>query len=442
MHEPKPPKLDPPGDKREPSIRVGVVLPEDKISELHLSAVNTELIAPSLSPQSTSTNKLEVTAHSNQLHINGQICPSPYLLACSEEGLATGRGIQISRVIAGRGFHWRKEISPIFSGTIEIHTNNNWLTIINQLPFEDYLACVISSEMSKNCPVEFMKAQACAARSWAFVFLNNKHPEQNFDVCNDDDCQRYQGVTFLSQQVIDAVRACAGEFILADDQTVVPAYYSKCCGGFIESAKEIFNFDIPNLQTAPDSQGSRSKITSEEDFQALLGSSKGIFCSPAVVPESNLSQYLGSVDKDQAYFRWNHSTKAEQIVSNLREKFDLPEASQLLELTPGRRSGGGRYLSFEGTYQTKSGTVKTLSLNNQYDVRRLLHESFLYSSAFIHSCKLSREGTIESVEFNGLGWGHGVGLCQIGAVGMALQGHSYQEILEHYYPGATLKNTY
>jgi len=442
MHEPKPPKLAPPKDNIEPSIRVGVVLPEDNISALHISAVNTALIAPSLSPRPASTNKLEVIAQNNQLHINGQICASPFVLGANDEGLSVGRGIQISRVIAGRSFHWRKEISPTFSGKLEVNVTDNLLTIVNELPFEDYLACVISSEMSKDCPVEFMKAQACAARSWAWVFLNNKHPGQNFDVCNDDDCQRYQGVTYLSQQVIDAVIECKGEFILAADQTVVPAYYSKCCGGIIESAEEIFGFDIQNLQTTPDSKSSLKKIASEDDFKELMTSSEGIFCSPSVVQESELSQYLGSVDKDQPYFRWSYSVSGEQIITNIREKFELPEASQLLELKPGKRSGGGRYLSFEVNYQTQSGATKTLSLKNQYDIRRLLHESFLFSSAFVHSCKHSKEGKIESVELRGSGWGHGVGLCQIGAVGMALQGFRYQEILGHYYPGATFEKLY
>jgi len=442
MHEPKPPKLDPPTGNGAPLIRVGVVLPEDKISELHISAINTLLTICSSDSQTISTDQLEIVAANNQLKINGQVCASPYIAASSDKELSVGRGIQISRVIAGRSFHWRKEISPIFSGKIEIHASDNLLTIVNELPFEDYLACVISSEMSKDCPVEFIKAQACAARSWAWVFLHNKHPEQNFDVCNDDDCQRYQGVTFLSQQVIDAVRECSGEFILATDQTVVPAYYSKCCGGMIESSKDIFNFEIPNLQSAPDSKNPINQVTSEEDFKKLLNLNQEIFCSPSIVPESQLSRYLGSVDQEQAYFRWNHTVKAKQIVANLKEKFGLLDASQLLELKPGRRSSGGRYISFEVTYQTESEAKKTLKIGNQYDIRRLLHESFLFSSAFNYSCKYTKEGMIDSLEFNGLGWGHGVGLCQIGAVGMALQGYCYQDILKHYYPGVSLKSAY
>jgi peptidoglycan hydrolase-like amidase len=170
-----------------------------------------------------------------------------------------------------------------------------------------------------------------------------------------------------------------------------------------------------------------------------------VFCSPEVVPDAELGRFLGAVDSVAKYFRWHHTSSSEQILRNLSEKCDVRDAAALLEVIWGPRGVSGRYLSATLVYQSTQGDVKQLTLPNQFVIRGVFHESFLYSSAFV--CDVVRKGVeIDSLTFRGAGWGHGVGLCQIGALGMALgslgifEPQPYEAILAHYFSEASLSH--
>jgi len=324
-------------------------------------------------------------------------------------------------------------IDACFSGDYEISVKNGNIQLVNIVGFEDYLSCVTVSEMSAEAPKEYIKAQAIVARSWAACLLYDKHPDSDFDVCNDDDCQRYQGVTYSTSDSILACIECTGVYLLDANQNVVPGYYSKCCGGVSEQPEDCFGFSSMGLKSVVDGDlcltpdnFERWMSLSEEESRQLNCGSNGI----------NTNKYLGKVDETRDYFRWKHSESKSSLAQYLNDKADIENASLVNELVPLTRGRSGRIHQLKIIYSTKNGTTRNLVVQNQYEIRRLLHSSFLYSSAF------SVEKIDDSFIFTGSGWGHGVGLCQIGACNLALQGKSAEDILKIYFPDATPEKCY
>jgi beta-N-acetylhexosaminidase len=364
----------------------------------------------------------------------------------------SGAGIRVSPLVAGRHFHWKKEIEGAFCGAVEIHPAQDRLIVVNAVDFETYLACVVGSEMSgRGLPVEFSKAQATAARSWAYTFLGTKYPGKPYLVCNDDMSQRYQGTTFLEQALFDDLEPCRGKYLVDAEGCVVPAYYSKSTGGHGELPDDVFGFAVAGIGASydcPIANAPALNLSSDTDFVAWLNDDgwrgRGIFCSPEVVSDEELSKFLGAVDAVTNYFRWEYKISAEQVVQNLRTKCGVPDIERICEIRWGKRGVSGRFLAATVIYRSVDGALKYLSLPNQFAIRGCFHESFLFSSAF--TAEQIREGDyLSELRFRGAGWGHGVGLCQIGALGMALgregvyNPFSYEEILAHYFKGSVLK---
>jgi peptidoglycan hydrolase-like amidase len=191
------------------------------------------------------------------------------------------------------------------------------------------------------------------------------------------------------------------------------------------------------------------ELSKDEDFACWLSDDgswkgRGVFCSPEVVSDEELGRFLGAVDSVTKYFRWEHTISAEQVIHNLKEKCDVQDVAALREVNWGPRGVSGRYLSATLVYESTNGGVTQLPLPNQFVIRGVFHESFLYSSAFV--CQVTLEGSdIRSLRFSGAGWGHGVGLCQIGALGMArgqsgvFEPQPYEAILGHYFLGSSLR---
>ncbi len=457
MKEPRPAKIAPPKDS-EPRLRVGIVLAEDEKSTLSVTVpagyrlrddadFHLECSAEQSFQLSATKGRLSFScARTNTCSAVGL----PFFIEPAAASLLTPQeGVLIEGVVAGRGFHWRKELSQTFPGGLEIFLDNDRLIVVNVLGFEDYLASVISSEMSPRCPPELSKALAVAARSWAMTFLGHKHTGLPYTICNDDDCQRYQGSTHLNAEAIQSTRDCRGEFLVSPKGFVVPGYYSKSCGGHSEKALYAFGFDVAGLQDGFDGPGdldSKMLLDDKQGFAKWVGPQAGAasraYCSPSVVAEADLGHYLGAVDQNKHYFRWEYELSAAQLVENLRTKFVLSDVRDVHDILPGKRGASGRFLTLKLVYSTLTGEMKQFLLEDQYEIRRALHQSFLFSSAFVYQLTRAPSGALASLKFKGAGWGHGVGLCQIGAVGMALQGKSYQEILAHYYPGAKILKTY
>ncbi|MCB0353512.1 MAG: SpoIID/LytB domain-containing protein [Bdellovibrionales bacterium] len=448
MKEVPPESLRPP--LREPRLRVGVVLEGDAVSQLTLEIptdgyrleAGSELFPGALMVRFHDERQMQVHDETRKSIFSGEslcIVPPP------SQTLAPRSGIKVSPVIAGRSFHWKKEIAPFLPGTIEIHAREGSLLLVNELSFEQYLACVVSSEMSAACPEEFVKAQAIAARSWAFVFLRNKHNHPLYTICNDDDCQRYQGTTHLQDKTLKSLKDCSGEFLLDEAGSVVPAYYSKSCGGKSEDDSNVFGFRAPGNTSVVDSSiPIPLNLADDSQFTEFLNSPGERFreyCGEQFVSSKMLPHYLGAVDEAVDYCRWHYELSADRLLDKLKTTFGYSCPIKLLGLKPGTRGPSGRYLYFSIFFRNDDHDVVHL-LANQYEIRRAFHESFLYSSAFTFRTEKNNDGAISKIYFSGTGWGHGVGLCQIGALGMALDGVKAHEILKHYFSNVSIVKTY
>lgn len=480
MIEPEIEKLSPP--KSEPNLRVGLFLEQDLRMQVvvastapgaHIKTAQGEelLLEPSqyytLEEQHNSTTRtLKSTAKSQIESSNlGVRARGKWLTSSStpifiepakNSALNPKVGLKIKHMIAGRGFHWSKEFEATYPGSLELrqikHAGKNVIVLVNHLKLEEYLPCVVSSEMGPECPEEFIKAQAVAARSWVTVFLRNKHPGLNnqasiYDVCNDDDCQRYQGSSHLLSSVLDAVRSTAGEFLLDNEGCVVPAYYSKSCGGITETPDSVLGVRAVGLVERFDAEDATiPDLSNSESLESYLrgtdSRSLQAYCSARSVPKAKLTRYLGKVDKQAEYFRWSVKINGDSLVKNISDKLSLKDLAQLRDILVRRRSVSGRATQLELVFQKQNNEEHRVLLESQYEIRRLLHSEFLFSSAFLISTIKDSLGNITTITLDGAGWGHGVGLCQIGGVGMALKGKSYREILAHYYPGSRIERCY
>jgi stage II sporulation protein D len=263
----------------------------------------------------------------------------------------------------------------------------------------------------------------------ATCFLKEKHPGESYELCNDDDCQRYHGLTFADTESLNTALETRGEYLIDSSDEVVPAYYSKCCGGISESAQDCFGFESPCLQSVTDGEQPTSALPLEKWVHPSQEQQNSLYCGG---DRELLHKNLGGVDDAGEYFRWQHQEKKVDLAHYLNTKSEIQDAEEVLALTPTRRGSSGRIHELEIIYRTTNGERKAYRCTSQYEVRKLLHPSFLYSSAIT----LQEEG--DSFIFHGAGWGHGVGLCQIGATFQAIKGRSYQEILKLYFPGSEI----
>lgn len=382
--------------------------------------------------------------------------------------LADG-SFEIADVTIGKQFHWERRECQRFSGEMEIVTRDGLETAINTLPLEDYLVSVISSEMKATSHPELLKAHAVISRSWALARIlerrqkehdstaNQKHTDnpcdsrsqsgngveeilrwydadghEGYDVCADDHCQRYQGIDRIRPEAEEAVRATTGE-VLTYDGTLCDARFSKCCGGAFELFSSCWApHDLPYLQPGRDliPETPYPDLRDEATAKEWIESRPDAFC--ANPDKASLAMVLNPYDLERFdpgvndSYRWEEhmtsSTLRETLM--LKSGIDFGEIKGMRALKRGT-SGRIHLLEIEGT-------KRTVRVGKELEIRRWLSRSHLPSSAFV--AKMDTDG---NWHFRGAGWGHGVGLCQIGAAMMALRGYSYRQILAHYFPGAT-----
>ena len=458
----EPDVLKTPLPQTEPICRVGITLEEDRKTRMEMALpggkYNLETKDQSITLITEKPSILVMEVKEDMLYCRkdeGQELlktPGFIIISPPEEGeiLAPGSGILLKGAVVGRGFHWQKEVDLTFPYRLEVHHHHGNLIIVNVLPLEAYLTCVVTSEMSADCPPEFIKAQATAARSWMLVFLRNKHIDKPFYICNDDRCQRYQGTTHVSENVARSVGETRGVCIVTRANYICGAYYHKCCGGIMEKAQNIFGKGAVGISKTIDAP--RGSITArfnpvqERTIRKwVLGDflkKSDSFCSPNVCPEKTLPQYLGAVDEAGKYYRWNVVYTHEQLVRYLREKAGIEDLKEFLDFRVGQRGNSGRLHQLNVIYKDPQGLKKEVAIKTQYQIRNALHEKFLFSSAFIWDFEKTPAGRVRKIILQGAGWGHGVGLCQMGALGMALKGHSYEIILKHYYSTSKLVKAY
>ncbi|MBI4633267.1 MAG: SpoIID/LytB domain-containing protein [Deltaproteobacteria bacterium] len=365
-------------------------------------------------------------------------------------------------VTIGVNFHWERKQEQSFKGDLTlIAQGDGTLTAINEVPLETYLASVISSEMKATAPVEFLKAHAVTSRSWLAAMLERGQRPSNhsaaptcatgtdseiirwydredhelFDVCADDHCQRYHGLDGVTETAAAAVQATQGQFLVYGNK-ICDARYYKACGGLTENFETAWeDTPRPYLASVADSASAYPPIRTEEDAQRWILSAPHAWCNTA--DRELLRQILPAFDQEtRDFFRWRVKYERRELEEILREKsgIDFGTLRNLVSLTRGP-SGRISRLRIEGS-------KATVTVGKELEIRRWLSRSHLLSSAFVISTEAGSDGIPARFVINGAGWGHGVGLCQIGAAVMAAKGFSAEEILRHYFRGVELKKLY
>lgn len=375
----------------------------------------------------------------------------------------------LPEVTIGIGFHWERKEAQTFEGMLRLEADGDRVWVINELPVERYLASVISSEMRATSSPSLLRAHAIISRSWLLTQMAHRihadHPSaatcggweteeelvrwydrddhQRFDVCADDHCQRYQGITrMVSDHVEEAIRSTYGQ-VLWDGKGICDARFSKCCGG----ATEVFSAcwqdeDKPYLAAFLDRPAQAGQaadalpdLTDEETARKWILSAPPAFCNTQ--DKQVLRQVLNGYDQETAdFYRWHIDYTQEELASLIARKTGL-RFGKILDLVPLERGKSGRIVRLKIV-----GTERERIIGKELEIRRTLSESHLKSSAFVVTTQQGADGIPQSFHLSGAGWGHGVGLCQIGAAMMGEKGYDHEAILRHYYPGATLKTLY
>lgn len=375
----------------------------------------------------------------------------------------SGATFTLSGVTIGRAFHWERQEEQTFRGDLRlVRRGDGTIAAINEVPLEDYLASVISSEMNAAAPPEFLKAHAIASRSWLAAMQERERKEKQrgraaprtiqtqdgllrwydredhdlFEVCADDHCQRYQGVTkIISDGAAAAVRATRGVFLVYQNE-ICDARFSKACGGLTENFENCWEERrVPYLQCIADAERTYAPLQSEAQAANWILSKPDVFCNTS--SGKILQQILPSFDQETAdFFRWTIVYDREELENILRHKsgFDF---GALRALIPVQRGPSGRIIKLKIV-----GSKQSLLVGKELEIRRWLSRSHLYSSAFIIKTDGEAAGLPRKFMLHGAGWGHGVGLCQIGAAMMAINGRQAEEIVRHYFRGAQLKKLY
>ena len=369
-------------------------------------------------------------------------------------------------VTIGLNYHWERQETQVFSGTLKLVVDEEKIVAINILPVEEYLTSVISSEMNANSSLELLKAHAVVSRSWLFAqiekrkalsgkdegfFSFTKTKEEYirwydredhtiFDVCADDHCQRYQGITKATNATVaEAVKATRGRLLMYDKK-ICDARYSKCCGGATEEFENCWeNTHYPYLSSIRDTDKEENlplpDLTKEEEAERWIRKAPKSFCDTH--DKKILSQILNNYDQETTdFYRWKvrytQTELAELIRTNTKSDY-----GDIIDLIPVQRGPSGRICKLKIV-----GTLKTFTIGKEMEIRRVLSDSHLFSSAFVVDKGEVKEGIPKNFILSGAGWGHGVGLCQIGAAVMGEKGYSYEEILLHYYKGAEIRKFY
>lgn len=379
---------------------------------------------------------------------------------------ADGGRFLISDVLIGIGFHWEQREDQLFQGALKLIILEGEIQAINLVPLEDYLVSVISSEMRGDSSPALLKAHTIISRSWllaqvekqehlarseqkyAMVYETEKEyirwydreDHQKFHVCADDHCQRYQGVTRANNpEVVKAIKATSGEVLVYEGQ-ICDARFSKCCGGVVEEFQHCWEPEVhPYLKRVDDNPAGAginvANLKLEANAKAFISSSPEAFCNTQ--DAFLLRQVLNDYDQSSNdFFRWELNYSQAEIAALILEKSGR-DFGEILDLIPVERGESGRLVRLKIV-----GSKRSLVLGKELEIRRWLSTSHLYSSAFVVEKKEVKDGVPGSFFFHGAGWGHGVGLCQIGAAVMAHRGYSHQEILKHYFIDADIDKRY
>lgn len=379
------------------------------------------------------------------------------------EPMSDDCSIDIKDVVIGINFHWQRQENQRFKGSLRFIVEGGKLTAINQIKVEDYLTSVISSEMSATASEELLKAHAVISRSWLLnpIMNKSKDADQNislireadriirwyerdahkrYDVCADDHCQRYQGITRASTETVTkAIEATRGEVLMADNK-ICDARFSKSCGGISEAfencwAPEPHSYLKPIVDNNDVPLGFELDLTDETNAEEWIRRSPEAFCNTN--DKNILAQVLNNYDQETTdFYRWKVEYTQEELSELLARRSNI-HFGQIIDLIPEKRGASGRIIELKIV-----GTQRTMTVGKELEIRKWLSNSHLYSSAFVVDKANVVDGIPQHFILTGAGWGHGVGLCQIGAAVMGENGYKYDQILLHYFREAELKKIY
>jgi SpoIID/LytB domain protein len=381
------------------------------------------------------------------------------------EAGSAGASFLLEEVTIGIDFHWEQNENQRFRGDLKLVIENGKVRAINVVPLEEYLRSVISSEMSAASSPELLKAHAVISRSWLLAQIAkskklktggqtyqtvqqtrdelirwyDREDHALFDVCADDHCQRYQGITkIINEKASQAIDATFGEVLFYEGE-ICDARFSKCCGGVSENFENVWEpVRFSYLTKVVDSEFADTTCVDlrlEEEAEQWIRTSPPAFCN--TTDTQVLTQVLPDFDQATAdFYRWKASYAQEELSTLLLKKTGT-DFGQIIRLEAVERGHSSRIVKLKIT-----GTKRTMIIGKELEIRRALSESHLYSSAFVVDHLDEKDGIPQKFKLTGAGWGHGVGLCQIGAAMMGEKGYGYEDILMHYFKGAGLKKLY
>lgn len=442
----------------EPTINVGIL--SDTTIEFVL---NGDFISTN---GNTYSGKHKVIYKKGKVSFNGEFSDQIIF-----EPIDENASFDLINVVIGINFHWERKENQRFKGALKIILEDKKATAINKIKVEDYLKSVISSEMSATASTELLKAHAVISRSWLLCPLQHPKPETlnsehehetrnkkqetqngkhiiwyerdahiNFDVCADDHCQRYQGITKASTPSVKAaIEATRGEVLMYADQ-ICDTRYSKSCGGITEAFENCwapihFPYLTPIIDNTEAPIGYDLDLTVEESVEKWIRNTPAAYCN--TTDKNILSQVLNNYDQETTdFYRWKVEYSQVEISELIALKSGI-DFGDIIDLIPIKRGESGRIIELEIV-----GTKETVVVGKELEIRKWLSNSHLYSSAFMVDKSEITDGVPQHFTLTGAGWGHGVGLCQIGAAVMGEKGYKYKEILLHYFKGAELKRIY
>ena len=441
----------------EPQIRIGIMYQPEIIFRLN----ETHLLAPNGVPYE---GIQKVNYRDGKIWLNDEPVDEEILIFNPVRHREAS--FELNDVTIGIQFHWERKEDQTFKGSLEIRIENEKLTAINILPLENYLVSVISSEMSATSNLELLKAHAIISRSWLLAQTEkskdisksgksyqsiSETPEEyirwydredhlNFDVCADDHCQRYQGITRQSTPLVEQAVAETHGMLLMNDNKICDARFSKSCGGISETFENVWEPEVhPYLQSIIDNpvlaDGFDTDLTNEEAAQKWIRNAPEAFCNTH--DKAVLSQVLNDYDQETTdFYRWKLVYPQTDLAELIARKSGC-DFGAIVDLVPVERGLSGRLKKLKIV-----GTKLTLTIGKELEIRKTLSESHLYSSAFVVDKQNIVDGVPGEFTLTGAGWGHGVGLCQIGAAMMGAKGYKFDEILLHYFRGASISKEY
>ncbi|MGV8079391.1 MAG: SpoIID/LytB domain-containing protein [Syntrophales bacterium] len=461
--------------RMEPTITVGIIDRAETITGAFRATV-------SVNGRDFPAGSFRAVAEGENVVFSGEQGGAPVVARCIRCRIPGDAPFVLRDVTIGVAFHWERRREQVFRGDLVLECREGLLTAVNEIPLEAYLESVVSSEMSPAAPPEFLRAHAVLSRSWLLAMLERKagasggisgrdetdnpageagtaagkgpsaggptdegsveirrwygrEDHEHFDVCADDHCQRYQGVGAVTEMAREAVAATRGR-VLTWRGEVCDARYSKCCGGRTERFESAWeDVPVPYLVSVADGPASFPVISNEEEAERWIRSEPEACCR--VRDPDILKSVLPDFDRETPdFFRWRVEYGREELQAILEEKSGL-DLGDLLNLVPLERGPSGRIVRLR-----IEGSRRTVVVGKELEIRRWLSRSHLYSSAFVVEKNGPPSGLPERFVLRGAGWGHGVGLCQIGAAALACRGFTAEEILARYFPGTSLTRLY